>query len=1011
MTIRCQRCGFENRTGSRFCAGCGAKLRGFGRGGIMPPRPPRRSGGRWAVVAVVLAICLVIGGISVWILRPRTGDAPSVNGADTVTYDSGMGVGGDAPDGAASVTWSVTHEEDEEPFASGESEVVDGRWEADWALLRPGENVVTATSDTGATTTAAITYENSTLVDPDPEHVVVDEETGIPYVDNYLLMAFDPELSDEEVEDVIVDLGGTVMGRLFGAGLWQVGLDQLVGKTLREAQMLADELEERDEIWVATTDACISITTTESSEPSTNPNDTWKGPNGAGPEGWTEDNPRGTNWGMEAIHATTAQRFVSSHQHVVVPVGIADDTFDMDHEDISYSFVNEERRNVINDFNNRVSSSGLSGWGTKHGMHVTGIVGASVNNGRGVGGVCNSCSITVDATGPQVLAYAGRTGDAGDYAFISGVCTSVYNLIESGVRIVNLSLGICFEKDKDKLDTDEGMNLYVNLLHETEKVSSAVMVRLLEDRWDEARHAFRDDFVVVQSSGNGNNGGGTAVYAHLNGFFCGLTPDWGYYHKHVSRQDVFDRIIVVGAAEKPKRNGNGSLSYQQTDYSNGGERVDVCAPGKDILSTVSTNGYDYDSGTSMAAPHVTGVAGLVWSVNPSLSGADVKRIIRETATTVVAVNPFSYGGGVTCQSESRLVDALAAVRRAYDERPKSEQVETTVQDIEADSPNVVDGESDVEEAPSESKPEAVAEDGGLGTFNSLMTDDGEYVYFAEQSVEASAGPTLRRVSRARPDGSDYQCIYEGSDGDFINRLTMAGDWLVVSTGENILSMRTDGTDAHVTVGGSSGYVRGSRFAVSDGMLYYPAIVGPGAWEIRSCVASGADSSVLCSGGFSQGSVGPHVEGIAGGRILFTTGVQSGASTYTLWSVPIEGGEATEIGKAPFGKVAVAGGRAYLMDSETLVSMLPDGSDCREVCTISGSGMGILYNATDEVAYLGSGSSMWRVSLPDGALTSLGEQHFESGQMEIVGGQVYFHYGIEGRIRKVDASMVDQGDFR
>lgn len=63
------------------------------------------------------------------------------------------------------------------------------------------------------------------------------------------------------------------------------------------------------------------------------------------------------------------------------------------------------------------------------------------------------------------------------------------------------------------------------------------------------------------------------------------------------------------------------------DYSNYSPRlVDLVAPGENILSTYS-NSYNYKSGTSMAAPQVTGVAALIWSKYPDLSAAEVKAAI------------------------------------------------------------------------------------------------------------------------------------------------------------------------------------------------------------------------------------------------------------------------------------------------------------------------------------------------------------------------------------------------
>ena len=68
------------------------------------------------------------------------------------------------------------------------------------------------------------------------------------------------------------------------------------------------------------------------------------------------------------------------------------------------------------------------------------------------------------------------------------------------------------------------------------------------------------------------------------------------------------------------------------EFSNYGmNRVDVAAPGVSILSTIPGNAYLMMSGTSMATPHVAGVAALLWSQNPSWSYAQIKeRLIRSS---------------------------------------------------------------------------------------------------------------------------------------------------------------------------------------------------------------------------------------------------------------------------------------------------------------------------------------------------------------------------------------------
>jgi len=66
-----------------------------------------------------------------------------------------------------------------------------------------------------------------------------------------------------------------------------------------------------------------------------------------------------------------------------------------------------------------------------------------------------------------------------------------------------------------------------------------------------------------------------------------------------------------------------------------GDRVDICAPGGDIFSCTKDDTYLRKSGTSMAAPVVTGVAGLVWSANENLTGAEVKEIVCKNTRDLV----------------------------------------------------------------------------------------------------------------------------------------------------------------------------------------------------------------------------------------------------------------------------------------------------------------------------------------------------------------------------------------
>jgi len=94
----------------------------------------------------------------------------------------------------------------------------------------------------------------------------------------------------------------------------------------------------------------------------------------------------------------------------------------------------------------------------------------------------------------------------------------------------------------------------------------------------------------------------------------------------------------------------------------------------DILSTVPGGGYERQSGTSMAAPVVTGLAALVMAYYPQLTAADVKRIILASATRYADQPVIRPGQGSTARvpfgslsTTGGIVNAYAALRMAAQE--------------------------------------------------------------------------------------------------------------------------------------------------------------------------------------------------------------------------------------------------------------------------------------------------------------------------------------------------------
>jgi subtilisin family serine protease len=107
-------------------------------------------------------------------------------------------------------------------------------------------------------------------------------------------------------------------------------------------------------------------------------------------------------------------------------------------------------------------------------------------------------------------------------------------------------------------------------------------------------------------------------------------------------------------------NNTGNLSF----FSNyGSKSVDVAAPGEGILSTFPiwdedySNAYEYLDGTSMATPHVSGIAALVKSVNPTYSPAQIKDAIMRTTTKLSSLTGKTVTGGLVNAGKAVNFDA------------------------------------------------------------------------------------------------------------------------------------------------------------------------------------------------------------------------------------------------------------------------------------------------------------------------------------------------------------------
>ncbi|NES05893.1 MAG: S8 family serine peptidase [Okeania sp. SIO2F4] len=144
---------------------------------------------------------------------------------------------------------------------------------------------------------------------------------------------------------------------------------------------------------------------------------------------------------------------------------------------------------------------------------------------------------------------------------------------------------------------------------------------------------------------------------------------------------VNKNVVVVFAAGNDKRNTDFTPEYpgvypqviavaatdqrdKKASFSNYGNNVDVSAPGVNIRSSIGGGNYGYKNGTSMAAPHVAGLAALIWSVNPSLTNAQVRKTIEDNCDNIDSLNP-TYAGKLGKGRINAYKSLLNTIPRGY----------------------------------------------------------------------------------------------------------------------------------------------------------------------------------------------------------------------------------------------------------------------------------------------------------------------------------------------------------
>ena len=306
-----------------------------------------------------------------------------------------------------------------------------------------------------------------------------------------------------------------------------------------------------------------------------------------------------------------------------------------------------------------------------HGTHVAGIIGAKGNNGVGVSGV---------AWDAKIMAINSSTGGRG----IDGDKGIEYAL-DNGANIINMSFGAPLKMHPDRLIDylDNKGRLIENLPEDISNFGP-----IYKSSYSLMRKASRTDTLMVAAAGNDGSYDlslqGWDGIGDTNASFESV----GFFNR------FFDNIVVVGSV-----NAQGRQSF----YSSYGNSVDISAPGGDeslnptlgILSTVPdfdniypassflaggelpdgyTVGYvdedgtkyAYSQGTSMAAPVISGAAGLLRSNFPELSAGSIKQILLKSANDNTRLEGIAGEKGLTLNLYAALELAIAVTNGSED---------------------------------------------------------------------------------------------------------------------------------------------------------------------------------------------------------------------------------------------------------------------------------------------------------------------------------------------------------
>ena len=308
-----------------------------------------------------------------------------------------------------------------------------------------------------------------------------------------------------------------------------------------------------------------------------------------------------SNWGAAAMSAADAAAVPVAHAPVTV--GVIDTGIDDMHPDLA-GRVDQTRS--VSCAANGIASQAYGGWRDDyfHGTHVAGII-AAKHNGVGIDGIAPDATlVSIKAANSEQLIYP-------EYVTCGFMWAAGH-----GVDIVNNSYSMDPWMYWSPTDPEQAAGL--------EAASRSIA------------YAQGKGLAVIASAGNEgadndhpttDSGSPTDVDTPIKD-----RPVAGSIRVpgQVAGVSQVSAVKRVDPETKPEW-----TTLARADFSNYGKTVDFAAPGEDIYSTVPLalfpSGYAKTSGTSMATPHMTGIAALMKATHPSFTGTQIINLMRKQA--------------------------------------------------------------------------------------------------------------------------------------------------------------------------------------------------------------------------------------------------------------------------------------------------------------------------------------------------------------------------------------------